>query len=158
MSLREITRFDDHYEASVAASFLGAHDIDVFVSDSNLSTMNPMMQRALGGIRVLAPADQIAEARALLGRARAGEFLAEEGDPVDETPRRRLIGAGAALGLFLAGAGLFWGTTGVRHVRPIHWAGLGMIGVLVLGSYAVAWWATTRGPAVYPEYVDYSNW
>lgn len=144
MSLGEIARFDDHYEASVAASFLRSHGIDVFVSDSNLSTMNPMMQRALGGIRVMAPAEQILRARDLLNRARTGEFRSEEGEPVVETPRARLLSVGVILGLLVAGGGPFWGTSGLRRMRAVHWAGIALVGGLLLLVFAASAWSYTE--------------
>ena len=92
MSLREIARFADVYEAELAGAFLASHGIDVTVTERFQTTVDPLMQRALG-IRLMAPASRIEEARALLARVHAGEFATEEGDavilePVEQTPRR----------------------------------------------------------------------
>ena len=83
MSLREIARFADVYEAELAGAFLASHGIDVTVTERFQTTVDPLMQRALG-IRLMAPASTIEQARALLARARAGEFATEDGDDLDE--------------------------------------------------------------------------
>ena len=83
MSLREIARFTDVYEAELAGAFLASHGIDVTVTERFQTTVDPLMQRALG-IRLMAPASVIEEARSLLARAQAGEFATDEGDDLDE--------------------------------------------------------------------------
>jgi hypothetical protein len=71
MSLREIARYTDVYEADLASTFLASHGIDVTVTERFQTTVDPLMQRALG-IRLMAPASRIEEARALLARCRPG--------------------------------------------------------------------------------------
>lgn len=44
------------------------------IADSGLASMHPLMTRAIGEIRLLAPDSQIEEARDLIRRAEAGEF------------------------------------------------------------------------------------
>ena len=83
MDLVEIARFTDVYEADLAAAFLASHDIEVAVTERHQTTVDPLMQRALG-IRLMAPAGVAAEARDLLARARAGEFA--EMDEDDDLP------------------------------------------------------------------------
>ena len=99
MSLREIARFADVYEAELAGAFLASHGIDVTVTERFQTTVDPLMQRALG-IRLMAPASTIEAARALLARARAGEFATEDGDSyrlrVDEIRRVRATVSSAA--------------------------------------------------------------
>lgn len=122
MSLREIARFDDVYEAELAAAFLASHDIEASVTERFQTTVDPLMQRALG-IRVMAPASQIDAARVLLSRVKAGEFAAEEGDDI-----ARAGGADRAAGRLMAlvafPLGGFWGNSLPRRFRPIAWRGI----------------------------------
>jgi hypothetical protein len=127
MSLREIARFADVYEAEVAGAFLASHGIDVTVTERFQTTVDPLMQRALG-IRLMAPASTIEEARALLARARAGEFATEEGDDLDEMGGgTRAAGTVMALATFMTGG--FWGNSLPRRFRPVAWQGM-LISVL----------------------------
>ncbi|MEN5053417.1 hypothetical protein [Brevundimonas naejangsanensis] len=68
MSLVEIARYQDVYEADLAAAFLLSHDIEVSVTERFQTTVDPLMQRALG-IRLMGRADQAEQARDLLKRA-----------------------------------------------------------------------------------------
>lgn len=129
MSLREIARFTDVYEAELAGAFLASHGIDVTVTERFQTTVDPLMQRALG-IRLMAPASRIEEARALLARAQAGEFATDEGDDLDDMdPGTRRVGTLMALAAFPVGG--FWGTSLPRRFRPFAWQGM-LISVAVL--------------------------
>ena len=129
MSLREIARFTDVYEAELAGAFLASHGIDVTVTERFQTTVDPLMQRALG-IRLMAPASVIEEARSLLARAQAGEFATDEGDDLDEMePATRRVGTLMALAAFPVGG--FWGTSLPRRFRPFAWQGM-LISVAVL--------------------------
>ena len=129
MSLREIARFTDVYEAELAGAFLASHGIDVTVTERFQTTVDPLMQRALG-IRLMAPASTIESARALLARARAGEFATEDGDDLDEMEAgTRTAGTLMALAAFSTGG--FWGNSLPRRFRPIAWQGM-LISVAVL--------------------------
>ena len=122
MSLREIARFADVYEAELAGAFLASHGIDVTVTERFQTTVDPLMQRALG-IRLMAPASTIEEARALLARARAGEFATEDGDDLDDTdPGTRAAGAATAIAAWATGG--FWGNSLPRRFRPLAWQGM----------------------------------
>jgi len=122
MSLREIARFTDVYEADLAAAFLASHGIDVSVTERFQTTVDPLMQRALG-IRLMAPASVVMEARALLARAQAGEFATTEGDDPDEmTSGTRRAGTVMALAAFATGG--FWGNSLPRRFRPVAWQGM----------------------------------
>ena len=122
MSLREIARFADVYEAELAGAFLASHGIDVTVTERFQTTVDPLMQRALG-IRLMAPASTIDAARALLARARAGEFATEDGDDLDEMEAgTRTAGTLMALAAFSTGG--FWGNSLPRRFRPIAWQGM----------------------------------
>lgn len=122
MSLREIARFADVYEAELAGAFLASHGIDVTVTERFQTTVDPLMQRALG-IRLMAPASTVEEARALLARVRAGEFATEEGDDLEEMDGgTRAAGTVMALAAFAAGG--FWGNSLPRRFRPVAWQGM----------------------------------
>lgn len=68
MSLVEIARYSDVYEADLAAAFLESHDIRVMVTARHQTTIDPLMQRALG-IRIMVAASNVEAARTLLARA-----------------------------------------------------------------------------------------
>lgn len=122
MSLREIARYTDVVEADLAAAFLASHGIEVTVTERFQTTIDPLMQRALG-IRLMAPASVIAEARDLLARVRAGEFATTEGDDLPEmTTETRAAGILLALAVALANG--FWGTSLPRRFRALPWQGL----------------------------------
>lgn len=132
MSLREIARFADVYEAELAGAFLASHGIDVTVTERFQTTVDPLMQRALG-IRLMAPASTIEEARALLARANAGEFATDEGDDLAAMDSgTRTAGTLMALAAWLTGG--FWGNSLPRRLRPVAWQGmlLAAVGVTVV--------------------------
>lgn len=131
MPLVEIARFTDVYEADLAAAFLASHDIEVSVTERFQTTVDPLMQRALG-IRLLGRFDQAAEARDLLARVRAGEFATEEGDDI---PPRGVAtqGAGVLMALAAFASGGFWGNSLPRRFRAPSWQGM-LIVVLFLGA------------------------
>ena len=121
MSLVEIARFTDVYEADLAAAFLASHDIEVTVTGRFQTTIDPLMQRALG-IRLLGRADQAAEARDLLARVRDGEFVTEEGDDIPPMGDATWA-AGIALALAAFATGGFWGNSLPRRFRAVPWQG-----------------------------------
>ena len=121
MSLREIARYADVVEADLAAAFLASHGIEVTVTERFQTTVDPLMQRALG-IRLMAPASLIPEARALLARVQAGEFATSEGDDVAEMGTgTRAAGSLMALAAFFTGG--FWGNSLPRRFRAVPWQG-----------------------------------
>lgn len=135
MALVEIARFADVYEAELAAAFLASHDIDVSVTERFQTTVDPLMQRALG-IRLMGPAAVVEDARGLLARAAAGEFATEEGDdipPVDGGIR--IAGTVMALAAFATGG--FWGNSLPRQFRPIAWQGILLSLLLFAGGVAL---------------------
>ena len=136
MALVEIARFQDVYEADLAAAFLADRGIDVDVTERFQTTVDPLMQRALG-LRLMAPSDQVEAARDLLARAARGEFAANDEDdlpPPDLTTRN--LGRGMALAL--ASSGAFWGNSLPRSLRPVHWAGMALILGIVALSLIIA--------------------
>ncbi len=132
MSLREIARYTDVVEADLAAAFLASHGIDVTVTERFQTTVDPLMQRALG-IRLMAPASVVPDARALLARARAGEFATTEDDDLPEMASgTRAAGTLMALAAFFTGG--FWGNSLPRRFRAPPWQGM----LLAVGLFAVA--------------------
>ena len=135
MALVEIARFADVYEADLAAAFLASHGVEVSVTERFQTTVDPLMQRALG-IRLMAPASQLQQARDLLARARAGEFASEEGDGPEEADTPTRVG-GTLLALAAAAGGGFWGTSLPRRFRPLEWRGM-LLSALLLAVGLVA--------------------
>ena len=132
MSLREIARYTDVVEADLAAAFLASQGIDVTVTERFQTTVDPLMQRALG-IRLMAPASVVPDARALLARVRAGEFATTEDDDLPEiADGTRAAGTLMALAAFFTGG--FWGTSLPRRFRAPPWQGL----LLATGLFVVA--------------------
>ncbi|AYG94554.1 hypothetical protein D8I30_04665 [Brevundimonas naejangsanensis] len=131
MSLVEIARYHDVYEADLAAAFLASHDIEVSVTERFQTTVDPLMQRALG-IRLMGRPDQAARARDLLARAGTGEFATDEGDDLGRPDATvRTASRGLALFAFAAGAG-FVGTSLPRRFSAFQWAGMAVVGTVLL--------------------------
>lgn len=74
----EVARFSTIPEGELAVSLLQRHGVDARLPDRDMATMNPDLLIAIGGVRVVAPADQIARARAIVEQVRAGEFLGDD--------------------------------------------------------------------------------
>ncbi len=77
----EVARFSTIPEAELAASFLQQQGVRAWLPDRDMATMNPDLLIAIGGVRVVTTNAQIVEARAIIARMRAGEFV----DASDET-------------------------------------------------------------------------
>ncbi|WP_313000997.1 hypothetical protein [Brevundimonas sp.] len=136
MSLVEIARYQDVYEADLAAAFLASHGVEVDVTERFQTTVDPLMQRALG-LRLMGRADQADKARDLLARVRAGEFAADdEGDLPPGEPTTRAVGRGLAL--FMAATGGFASTSLPRRLRAVHWVGVALIGAVAVISVILA--------------------
>ena len=86
----EVARFSTIPEAELAASFLQQQGVRAWLPDRDMATMNPDLLIAIGGVRVVTTTAQIVEARAIIARMRAGEFIDtadESGDwMIDHTP------------------------------------------------------------------------
>lgn len=136
MSLHEVARFTDVYEADLAAAFLASHDIEVSATERFQTTVDPLMQRALG-IRLMTPASQINQARDLLARARAGEFATPDGDDLDE-PDTGTRAAGTAMAVVAYVTGGFWGTSLPRRFRPLEWRGMLLSALLLMAVMLAA--------------------
>ena len=77
----EVARFSTIPEAELAASFLQQQGVRAWLPDRDMATMNPDLLIAIGGVRVVTTNAQIVEARAIIARMRASEFV----DASDET-------------------------------------------------------------------------
>ncbi len=77
----EVARFSTIPEAELAASFLQQQGVRAWLPDRDMATMNPDLLFAIGGVRVVTTTARIVEARAIIARMRAGEFI----DEADET-------------------------------------------------------------------------
>lgn len=137
MSLLEVARFNDVYEAELAAAFLASHDIPVTVTERYQTTVDPLMQRALG-IRLMSAASQVGAARELIARVRAGDFATDEGDDIPPLDTgRRMAGTVMALAAFATGG--FWGNSLPRRFRAPPWQGMVLSGIIfVLMAAAVS--------------------
>lgn len=83
----EVARFSTLPEGELAVALLRRHGIAARLPDRDMATMYPGLIIALGGVRVVAPADQIAAARALVAQARAGDFIDDNDDwAIDAVP------------------------------------------------------------------------
>jgi hypothetical protein len=148
MSLVEIARYSDVYEADLAAAFLEAHEVRVCVTERHQTTIDPLMQRALG-IRLLVASSQVETARSLLARVEAGEFTDADNDGdgiAPPTSATRIVGSVMALGAYATGG--FWGSSLPRRFRTPAWQGMLLASILVLAVVGVA--LTIRGLALYP--------
>ena len=142
MSLVEIARSQDVYEADLAAAFLASHGVDVDVTERFQTTVDPLMQRALG-LRLMGRADQADQARDLLARARTGEFGLDEGDDLSPAaPGERTAARGLALALFVTSGG-FAGTSLPRRMGALQWTGFAIVAILIAGTLAL--WLSAIG-------------
>ncbi len=138
MSLVEIARFSDVYEADLAAAFLESHGIPVSVTERHQTTIDPLMQRALG-IRIMGAASNLEAARDLLDRAQSGEFAQDDGgDPEDQQDLATRV-AGTALAVALLSGGGFWGSSLPRRLRPVAWQGMLLSCALLLVIVGGGW-------------------
>jgi len=80
----EVARFSTLPEAELAAALLQRHGIAARLPDRDMATMLPHLHIAIGGVRVVAPGDRIDEARAIVARARAGEFASQVDEDAGE--------------------------------------------------------------------------
>ncbi len=86
----EVARFSTIPEAELAASFLQQRGVRAWLPDRDMATMNPDLLIAIGGVRVVTTSAQIVEARTIIARMRAGEFVDEADESgewmIDHTP------------------------------------------------------------------------
>lgn len=107
MSITEIARFADVYEAEIAASRLRADGYDAVLGGAEHVKVNPLVLQALGGVNLSVPSDQADAARMLLESLRGGTERIDDADPVSANPVRKAgpLALLAAIGLgFLVGS------------------------------------------------------
>lgn len=84
----EVARFSTLPEGELAVALLRNHGVAARLPDRDMATMNPDLLIAIG-VRVVAPDHQIVEARRLVERIRAGEFIDDSDDwAIDAVPGR----------------------------------------------------------------------
>ena len=138
MSLVEIARYTDVHEADLAAAFLESHGIRIFVTERYQTTIDPLMQRALG-IRLMGCASNLVDARALLARVQAGEFAEVDDEDRVEPTRARTRAATTVMALAAFAFEGFWGTSLPRRFLPIAWQGMALaVAALLLGLAVIA--------------------
>jgi hypothetical protein len=139
--VREVARFSDVYEAELAVSFLASHGVLAVVADRGLATVDPVLQSALGGIRVLTTPTQAQAARELLMRASRGEFADHPAEARTEASADGLFAVVTALAGLLIGNGY--------SGRPFVGARRRLGGVQILGLILLcALIATAAGPLI----------
>jgi len=79
-----IATFATPTEAYLLRGTLQAAGLTPSVADANIMQANPWLATALGGVRVLVPAAQLAEARRTMEHLRAGDLQLEEGDEAQQ--------------------------------------------------------------------------
>jgi hypothetical protein len=149
--MREVGRFSDVYQAEVAASFLAAYGVRAVVAERTLATMNPLLQTALGGVRVLAPQNQAQDAVDLLARAATGEFAEPGPEPADPPDPAlgglfRVVTVASALiaGSGYAGRAYLGGRARLGAVQ--------VAGLILLGGFALGWGLVFVLGALQPVY------
>jgi hypothetical protein len=107
MTMIEIARFADVYEAEIVAARLRADGYDPVLGGAEHVKTNSLVLQALGGVNLSVPDKQAIAARALLDHLRGGGERIEDADPVPANPARKAgpLAFLAAIGLgFLIGA------------------------------------------------------
>ena len=78
MSLAVVARFPDVWEAELACSLLRSAGIDARLGEGVHAKVDPLIQQAVGWIRILTPAAEADDAREILARVAAREFAVDE--------------------------------------------------------------------------------
>jgi hypothetical protein len=86
----EVARFSTLPEGELAVALLNRHGVAARLADRDMATMNPDLLIAIGGVRVVAPGNQVVKAREIIARVRSGEFTETDDDDgewrLDATP------------------------------------------------------------------------
>lgn len=90
MSITEIARFADVYEAEIAASRLRSDGFDPVLGGAEHAKTNTLAVLALGGVNLSVPKDQADAARLLLDSLRAGIERIGDEEPGNAAPTRSL--------------------------------------------------------------------
>jgi hypothetical protein len=122
MTMIEIARFADVYEAEIAASRLRADGYDPVLGGAEHVKANPLVLMALGGVNLSVPDDQADAARALLESLRGGTAPSADALAAPAPSVRRAwplaVLAAVAIGILIA-------VSGQGHPQPTpSWAHL----------------------------------
>ncbi|WP_296818092.1 hypothetical protein [Brevundimonas sp.] len=140
MALVVVARFDDLPTARLAEGFLSSAGLSAHLSDYGLASIDPLMMRALGGLRLAVPEQEAQDALKLLARANAGEF-AEQVDGPDAIEDRRPLPWPVAVVTVLATGGAIGYAATKRSVRNwIDAVGLAVVLALAAGAIAFLLW------------------
>ncbi len=115
MSMIEIARFADVYEAEIAAARLRAEGYEVVLGGAEHVKANPLVLMALGGVNLSVRHDQADAARQLLDGLRAGEgrIGGAEAEPAKSARGSWPLALLAAIGL-----GILIGLVGLGQGPP----------------------------------------
>lgn len=105
--LKQVARVYDPEEAQVAISYLSAYGIVAFLNDNYLLSVNPALRIALGGHKILVPAQEESQALQLLGDV--GKGLSPDDRPCPRCGAQDYVRV-KALPVPLTIIGLFFGT------------------------------------------------
>lgn len=80
MNLIPIKRYDNAFEANMAKALLDDNDIECYLQDENIMSVNPLYNIAVGGIKLMIDADNSAAALELLDATNFNEadFMEEK--------------------------------------------------------------------------------
>ncbi len=80
MNLIPIKRYDNAFEANMAKALLDDNDIECFLQDENIMSVNPLYNIAIGGIKLMIDKENAETALELLDATNFNEadFMEEE--------------------------------------------------------------------------------
>lgn len=137
MSAVEVARFHEPQDADLAAAFLASHGVDAFVADRHISTIDPLMRLAVGGIRVMAAPADADRARDLLARADRGEFASDTEAPAGSHASPALTAGVLAATVLTGGVGGLALTAARRRLSAIQITGFVLIAFILLATLAL---------------------
>jgi hypothetical protein len=114
MALAVVTRIPSYVEAQIAVGALRSGGIDAELFDGNFGQVEAPVIESLGGFRIMAPEEQVAAAREVLGALRASPGLGEPDElgpwamQARDTARTRGRGMRMVAFLLLSAPFLLW--------------------------------------------------
>jgi hypothetical protein len=114
LALAVVTRIPSYVEAQIAVGALRSGGIDAELFDGNFGQVEAPVIESLGGFRIMAPEDQVADARDILRVLRASPGLGEPDEvgpwtaSLAETRRRRGRGMRLVALALLSAPFLLW--------------------------------------------------
>ena len=85
--MKVVARFFVPTDAFMLKSCLESNGVDAMVADANLVQVNQFLTTAVGGVRVLVPDEQFAQAQEILRAYEAGEYELDDDIDVGEEAR-----------------------------------------------------------------------